>query len=77
MNDELSRLRLNNQMLETNNRLLVKKLKDKEKDMRTINNLYNQNKSKLNEIYRVVSSEKINEENYMKLINWIKSYIEN
>lgn len=76
MNDELSKLRLNNQMLETNNRLLVKKLKDKEKDMRTINNLYNQNKSKLNEIYRVVSSEKINEENYIKLINWIKSYIE-
>lgn len=77
MNDELSKLRLNNQMLESNNRLLVKKLKEKEKDIRTINNLYNQNKSKLNEIYRVVSSEKINEENYIKLINWIKSYIEN
>ena len=76
MNDELSKLRLNNQMLESNNRLLVKKLKDKEKDIRTINNLYNQNKAKLNEIYRVVSSDKINEENYIKLINWIKSYIE-
>ena len=76
MNDELSKLRLNNQMLESNNRLLVKKLKDKEKDIRTINNLYNKNKAKLNEIYRVVSSDKINEENYIKLINWIKSYIE-
>lgn len=73
--EEASKLRARNQLLDSNNRILAQKLKDKDKDIKTINNLYQKEKSKLNEIYRVVSSSKINESNYTKLIDWIKETI--
>lgn len=38
-------------------------------------NRQHQRIAKLNEIYRVVSSNKINEENYMKMTDWIKKVI--
>lgn len=74
--EEISKLRARNQLLDSNNRILVQKLKDKDKDIKTINNLYQKEKAKLNEIYRVVSSSKINESNYTKLIDWIKKSIQ-
>lgn len=73
--EEASKLRARNQLLDSNNRILAQKLKDKDKDIKNINNLYQKEKSKLNEIYRVVSSSKINESNYTKLIDWIKETI--
>lgn len=73
--EEANKLRARNQLLDSNNRILVQKLKDKDKEIKTINNLYLKEKAKLNEIYRVVSSNKINEENYMKMTNWIKKVI--
>lgn len=75
MNEEANKLRARNQLLDSNNRILVQKLKDKDKEIKTINNLYLKEKAKLNEIYRVVSSNKINEENYMKMTDWIKKVI--
>lgn len=66
---------LENQFLDSNNRILAQKLKDKDKDIKIINSLYQKEKAKLNEIYRVVSSSKINESNYTKLIDWIKETI--
>lgn len=73
--EEANKLRARNQLLDSNNRILVQKLKDKDKGIKTINNLYLKEKDKLNEIYRVVSSNKINEENYMKITDWIKKVI--
>ncbi len=73
--EEANKLRARNQLLDSNNRILVQKLKDKDKEIKTINNLYLKEKDKLNEIYRVVSSNKINEENYMKMTDWIKKVI--
>lgn len=73
--EEANKLRARNQLLDSNNRILAQKLKDKDKEIKTINNLYLKEKAKLSEIYRVVSSSKINEENYTKMIDWIKKVI--
>ena len=73
--EEANKLRARNQLLDSNNRILAQKIKDKDKEIKTINNLYLKEKAKLNEIYRVVSSKKINEENYMKMTDWIKKVI--
>lgn len=73
--EKISKLTARNQLLDSNNRILAEKLKDKDKEIKTINNLYLKEKAKLSEIYRVVSSSKINEENYTKMIDWIKKVI--
>lgn len=73
--EEINKLRTRLQLAEDSNRILVQKLKDKEKDMKLINNLYLKEKEKTNKIYNVVSSNKITEENYLKMIEWIKSVI--
>lgn len=73
--EKISKLTARNQLLDSNNRILAQKLKDKDKEIKTINNLYLKEKAKLSEIYRVVSSSKINEENYIKMIDWIKETI--
>jgi len=73
--EEINKLRTRLQLVEDSNRILVQKLKDKEKDMKLINNLYLKEKEKINKIYNVVSSNKITEENYLKMVEWIKSVI--
>lgn len=73
--EKINKLIAKNQFLDSNNRILAQKLKDKDKDIKIINSLYQKEKAKLNEIYRVVSSSKINESNYTKLIDWIKETI--
>lgn len=73
--EENNKLRTRLQLAEDSNRILVQKLKDKEKDMKLINNLYLKEKEKINKIYNVVSSNKITEKNYLKMVEWIKSVI--
>lgn len=73
--EEINKLRTRLQLAEDSNRILVQKLKDKEKDMKLINNLYLKEKEKINKIYNVVSSNKITEKNYLKMVEWIKSVI--
>lgn len=73
--EEINKLRTRLQLAEDSNRILVQKLKDKEKNMKLINNLYLKEKEKINKIYNVVSSNKITEENYLKMVEWIKSVI--
>lgn len=73
--EEINKLRTRLQLAEDSNRILVQKLKDKEKDMKLINNLYLKEKEKTNKIYNVVSSNKITEENYLKMVEWIKIVI--
>ena len=38
--EEANKLRARNQLLDSNNRILAQKLKDKDKEIKTINNLY-------------------------------------
>lgn len=73
--EKISKLTARNQLLDSNNRILAQKLKDKDKEIKTINNLYLKEKSKLTKIYEVVSSNKINETNYMKMTDWIRKVI--
>ena len=73
--EEANKLRARNQLLDSNNRILAQKIKDKDKEIKTINNLYLKEKDKLSKIYEVVSSNKINETNYMKMTDWIKKVI--
>ena len=73
--EKISKLTARNQLLDSNNRILAQKFKDKDKEVKIINNLYLKEKSKLAKIYEVVSSNKINETNYMKMTDWIKKVI--
>lgn len=73
--EEANRLRASNQLLDSNNKILAQRLKNKDKEIKLANDLYLKQKSKLSEIYRVVSSKKINENNYTDLVEWIKKYI--
>ncbi len=66
--EEANKLRARNQLLDSNNRILAQKLKDKDKEIKTINNLYLKEKDKLSKIYEVVSSN-------MKMTDWIKKVI--
>ncbi len=45
--EELYRLRINNQMLESNNKVLAKKLKELRKERDTINKMYKNEKSSI------------------------------
>lgn len=73
--EEAYKLRINNQMLESNNKILAKKIKDIRKERDTINKLYKTEKAKIDKIHRIVTLEQVNEKNYNKFINWLKDYL--
>ena len=75
MNDEISKLRTRVMLAEDSNKILVKEKKEKEAEIKRYAELYQKKASKLNEIYRVANSNKINAENYTQFIDWIKRYI--
>ena len=74
--EELYRLRINNQMLESNNKVLAKKLKELRKERDTINKMYKTEKAKTYKIHRIITIEQINDKNYLKFVNWLKDYLE-
>ena len=74
--EELYRLRINNQMLESNNKVLAKKLKELRKERDTINKMYKTEKAKTDKIHRIITIEQINNKNYLKFVNWLKDYLE-
>lgn len=73
--EEVNKLIAKNQELDGNNRILVNKLKEKELQKNELSNLYQKEKNKLFKIYEVVNSSKINETNYLKMLDWIKKLI--
>ena len=75
MNDEISKLRTRVMLAEDSNKILVKEKKEKEAEIKRYAELYQKKASKLNEIYRVANSNKINAENYTQFVDWIKRYI--
>lgn len=74
--EEIVKLRTRLQLAEDSNKILVQKLKNKDKDLKTINNLYLNEKKKVNTIYTALTTRNIDENNYKKAIEWIIKIIE-
>ena len=73
---EIIKLRTRLQLAEDSNKILVQKLKNKDKDLKTINNLYLNEKKKVNTIYTALTTRNVDENNYKKAIEWIIKIIE-
>lgn len=74
--EEVIKLRTRLQLAEDSNKILVQKLKNKDKDLKTINNLYLNEKKKVNTIYTALTTRNVNENNYKKAVEWIIKIIE-
>lgn len=74
--EEIIKLRTRFQLAEDSNKILVQKLKNKEKDLKMINNLYLNEKKKVNTIYTALTTRNVDENNYKKAIEWIIKIIE-
>lgn len=74
--EEIIKLRTRLQLAEDSNKILVQKLKNKEKDLKMINNLYLNEKKKVNTIYIALTTRNVDENNYKKAIEWIIKIIE-
>lgn len=74
--EEIIKLRTRLQLAEDSNKILVQKLKNKEKDLKMINNLYLNEKKKVNTIYTALTTRNVYENNYKKAIEWIIKIIE-
>lgn len=74
--EEIIKLRTRFQLAEDSNKILVQKLKNKDKDLKTINNLYLNEKKKVNTIYTALTTRNVDENNYKKAIEWIIKIIE-
>ena len=74
--EEIIKLRTRLQLAEDSNKILVQKLKNKEKDLKMINNIYLNEKKKVNTIYTALTTRNVDENNYKKAIEWIIKIIE-
>lgn len=74
--EEVIKLRTRLQLAEDSNKILVQKLKNKDKDLKTINNLYLNEKNKVNTIYTALTTRNVDENNYKKAVEWIIKIIE-
>ena len=74
--EEIIKLRTRLELAEDSNKILVQKLKNKEKDLKMINNLYLNEKKKVNTIYTALTTRNVDENNYKKAIEWIIKIIE-
>lgn len=74
--EEIIKLRTRLQLAEDSNKILVQKLKNKEKNLKMINNLYLNEKKKVNTIYTALTTRNVDENNYKKAIEWIIKIIE-
>ena len=74
--EEVIKLRTRLQLAEDSNKILVQKLKNKDKDLKTINNLYLNEKKKVNTVYTALTTRNVDENNYKKAVEWIIKIIE-
>lgn len=74
--EEVIKLRTRLQLAEDSNKILVQKFKNKDKDLKTINNLYLNEKKKVNTIYTALTTQNVDENNYKKAVEWIIKIIE-
>ena len=73
--EELEKITLKNKLLESDNNLLIQKLKEKNKEINTVRNLYAKECKKINDIKDVINNRNITFDNYEKIIDLIKEII--
>lgn len=61
------------QTLESSNRLLIEKIKERDKDIKLLNNLYQKEKAKVSKTLNIIGAYTINSSNVIKYINLIET----
>jgi len=74
--EEKNKLIVRNQFLDGNNKTLVRKLKEKDKSIIQLNNLYQKEKAKINKIYEIINIKIGKERKNEEIIDLIKRIIE-
>lgn len=74
--EKLEKITLKNKLLEGDNSLLVNKLKEKNKELKQIENLYSKEVSKINLIKDTIQTKSINSDNYLNFIEWLKKVLD-
>lgn len=73
--EKTEKLVLKNKLLESDNNLLIQKLKEKNKEINTVRNLYAKEYKKINDIKDVINNRNITFDNYEKVIDLVKEII--
>ena len=73
--EKTEKLVLKNKLLESDNNLLIQKLKEKNKEINTVRNLYAKEYKKINDIKDVINNQNITFDNYEKIIDLVKEII--
>lgn len=73
--EKIEKLVLKNKLLESDNNLLIQKLKEKNKEINTVRNLYAKEYKKINDIKDVINNRNITFDNYEKIIDLVKEII--
>lgn len=73
--EKTEKLVLKNKLLESDNNLLIQKLKEKNKEINTVRNLYAKEYKKINDIKDVINNRNITFDNYEKVIDSVKEII--
>ena len=69
----LNKLNARIQTLESSNRLLTERLKERDKDIKLLNNLYKKEKAKVSKTLNIIGAYTINSSNVVKYINLIET----
>lgn len=69
----LNKLNARIQTLESSNRLLTERLKERDKDIKLLNNLYQKEKAKVSKTLNIIGAYTINSSNVIKYMNLIET----
>lgn len=73
--EKIEKLVLKNKLLESDNNLLIQKLKEKNKEIKTVRDLYAKEYQKINAIKDIINNWNITSDSYEKRIDLIKEVI--
>lgn len=73
--EKIEKLVLKNKLLESDNNLLIQKLKEKNKEINTVRNLYAKECKKINDIKDIINNRNITFDNYENIFDLIKEVI--
>ena len=74
--EKIEKLVLKNKLLESDNNLLIQKLKEKNKEIKTVRYLYAKEYKKINAIKDIINNWNITSDSYEKRIDLIKEIIQ-
>ena len=69
----LNKLNARIQTLESSNRLLTERIKERDKDIKLLNNLYQKEKAKVSKTLNIIGAYTINSSNVIKYMNLIET----